>query len=186
MLLLQCTSRGSIFSSVNAGRKICPSFRGLATNTVRSSYARFCRFCYPGRRFCVNFKCISTTVSPQTIQAVFALATLYHGVLIGWMLVAPRSKRTKKVASSNLIFVPIALAYGYLLFYSWQPDTFSLILPGSLKAGFSGGFKPQFMPSIAGISTLFSRILTAASLWVHILAINLFAARTVYMEGSVR
>eukprot|EP00884_Botryococcus_braunii_P021379 jgi/Botrbrau1/7925/Bobra.9_2s0091.3 len=137
MLLLQCTSRGSIFSSVNAGRKICPSFRGLATNTVRSSYARFCRFCYPGRRFCVNFKCISTTVSPQTIQAVFALATLYHGVLIGWMLVAPRSKRTKKVASSNLIFVPIALAYGYLLFYSWQPDTFSLILPGSLKAGFS-------------------------------------------------
>eukprot|EP00884_Botryococcus_braunii_P021380 jgi/Botrbrau1/7926/Bobra.9_2s0091.5 len=158
MLLLQCTSRGSIFSSVNAGRKICPSFRGLATNTVRSSYARFCRFCYPGRRFCVNFKCISTTVSPQTIQAVFALATLYHGVLIGWMLVAPRSKRTKKVASSNLIFVPIALAYGYLLFYSWQPDTFSLILPGSLKAGFSGQVTSPLCANERACQTIFLNI----------------------------
>ncbi|GAB4822494.1 hypothetical protein N2152v2_009540 [Parachlorella kessleri] len=30
--------------------------------------------------------------------------------------------------------------------------------------------------------SLFSRLVTAASLWVHLLAINLFAARSVYLE----
>lgn len=48
----------------------------------------------------------------------------------------------------------------------------------------TGGFNPQFMPSLAGICTLFSRWLTAASLWVHLLAVNLFAARELYMEGE--
>ena len=33
---------------------------------------------------------------------------------------------------------------------------------------------------------LFSRMVTAASLWVHILAINLYAARTAYLQGKAR
>ena len=41
------------------------------------------------------------------------------------------------------------------------------------------------MPSLAGICTLFSRWLTAASLWVHLLAVNLFAARELYLEGGL-
>jgi hypothetical protein len=49
----------------------------------------------------------------------------------------------------------------------------------------TGGFRPQFMPSIHGIAVLFSRFITAASLWVHLLAINLFAARSVLLEGTV-
>lgn len=32
--------------------------------------------------------------------------------------------------------------------------------------------------------SLFSRVVTAASLWVHLLAINLFSARTILQEGS--
>ena len=48
----------------------------------------------------------------------------------------------------------------------------------------AGGFNPQFMPSLAGICTLFSRWGTAASLWVHLLAVNLFAAREMYLEGE--
>ena len=31
---------------------------------------------------------------------------------------------------------------------------------------------------------LFSRVVTAASLWVHILAINLYAARSAYLQGT--
>ena len=31
---------------------------------------------------------------------------------------------------------------------------------------------------------LFSRVVTAASLWVHLLAINLYAARTAYLQGA--
>ena len=40
------------------------------------------------------------------------------------------------------------------------------------------------MPSLAGICTLFSRWATAASLWVHLLAVNMFAAREMYLEGE--
>ena len=32
--------------------------------------------------------------------------------------------------------------------------------------------------------TLFSRVATAASLWVHIIAINLFAAREMFLDGE--
>ena len=32
--------------------------------------------------------------------------------------------------------------------------------------------------------SLFSRVVTAASLWVHLLAINLFSARTILTEGA--
>lgn len=50
----------------------------------------------------------------------------------------------------------------------------------------AGGFKPQFIPSLSGVATLFSRLTTAASLWVHLLFINLFAARHVFREGMAQ
>lgn len=50
--------------------------------------------------------------------------------------------------------------------------------------GGAGGINPQFLPSLSGIMLLFSRLVTAASLWVHILAINLFAARAAYLQGA--
>ncbi len=42
---------------------------------------------------------------------------------------------------------------------------------------------PQFFPSLAGIVQLFSRPATAASLWIHLLCINLFAARWAHQDG---
>jgi len=48
----------------------------------------------------------------------------------------------------------------------------------------AGGFNPQFIPRLEGIMSLFSRVVTAASLWVHLLAINLFSARTILREGA--
>jgi len=53
-----------------------------------------------------------------------------------------------------------------------------------LICGGAGGINPQFLPSLSGIMLLFSRLVTAASLWVHILAINLFAARAAYLQGA--
>ena len=60
--------------------------------------------------------------------------------------------------------------------------------PGSASSGnacSAGGFQPQFVPSLAGIMTLFSRTATAASLWLHLVAGNLFAARAVFLEGRL-
>ena len=42
--------------------------------------------------------------------------------------------------TSNFIFAPPAALYAVLLVASWDPSTLSLILPGSLKEGFSGDF----------------------------------------------
>jgi hypothetical protein len=58
-------------------------------------------------------------------------------------------------------------------------------MPGSLRAGLAGGkFNPQFFPRLAGVAALFARPVTAASLWVHLLAVNVFAARAELLEGG--
>ena len=48
----------------------------------------------------------------------------------------------------------------------------------------AGGFKPQFFPQLDGIMQLFQRPATAASLLLHIYAINLFLGRTICLEGG--
>lgn len=100
------------------------------------------------------------------------------------MILLPATRVVRQTVERGVLLLPLALCYGYLLARSWQPDTLSLLLPGSLSAGLSGGFNPQFFPSLAGIGQLFSRLITSASLWVHLLAINLFAARQVYLDGA--
>ncbi|PRW60847.1 ABA DEFICIENT chloroplastic-like isoform X3 [Chlorella sorokiniana] len=120
------------------------------------------------------------------VSQLFAASTVYALAVAGLMVLAPRWDGTRRLLRSPLVLAPLALVYGLLLAWSWQPDTFSLILPGSWAEGFKGGFNPQFMPSLSGICTLFSRWLTAASLWVHLLAVNLFAAREMYLEGQLQ
>ena len=130
----------------------------------------------------------AAAVPPNTTAStlLFATSTVFTTALILLMIIAPRWPRTHQLVESPWCISPVAIAYGVLLCWSWQPDTFSLILPGNLAVGLSGGFKPQFFPSLTGIVTLFSRVATAASLWVHILAINLFAAREMYVDGGVK
>jgi hypothetical protein len=118
-----------------------------------------------------------------TTTWLFSASTIYAAVLAVSMIIAPKWHRTQQIMRSPLCLMPIALVYGILLAWSWQPDTFSLILPGSFAEGVKGGWNPQFFPQLAGIVALFSRAPTAASLWVHLLAINLFAARAVFFDG---
>ena len=47
-----------------------------------------------------------------------------------------------------------------------------------------GRLQVQWIPQLAGIQQLFSRAPTAASLWVHLLAINMFAARWIMFDGA--
>lgn len=59
------------------------------------------------------------------------------------MILAPRWRLTERLMQSEAIFVPLSLLYGVLLWRSWTPDTLSLMMPGSLAAGFAGarGFR---------------------------------------------
>ena len=54
------------------------------------------------------------------------------------MTVAPRAQITSRIISTDALFVPLALAYAFLLAHSWQADTLQLILPGSFQEGLSG------------------------------------------------
>ena len=88
---------------------------------------------------------------------------------------------------AEILLVPVCLAYLFLLYASWKPDTLEILFPGSLEAGLSGGFKPQFFPTLSGIAHLFSRCeITASSMWLHLLAMNLFAAVQICLDGLRR
>ena len=102
------------------------------------------------------------------------------------MALAPRAPLTSALASrAEAALTPLCLLYLALLFTSWSPDTMSVLLPGSLAEGLSAGrFNPQFFPALAGVAELFSRPATAASLWVHLLVINLFAARSIWARRA--
>jgi len=90
-----------------------------------------------------------------------------------------------RVSTKRLVtmLLPLIAIYAVLLVNSYSPDTLSLVLPGSLKDGLSGGFNPQFLPKLANISTLFSRVGVASSLWVHLLAFNAFCAVSLMQRG---
>ena len=116
------------------------------------------------------------------------------------------------INSAEILLLPVALAYLALLCLSWQPDTVRILFPGSLQAGLASGFNPQFFPNLAGISHLFSRCgitgkcfclhppithaetglilcvllkISAASMWIHLLAMNLFVAVQICKDGKI-
>lgn len=51
------------------------------------------------------------------------------------VVLLPRWRRTQQLMRSPLVVAPLAIVYGFLLWQSWSPDTFSLVLPGSWKEG---------------------------------------------------
>lgn len=100
------------------------------------------------------------------------------------MALAPTAALTRRAARSNAPYALLAAAYGLALAASWAPDTLSLMMPGSLSAGLSAGWNPQFFPSLAAISDLLARPLASASFLLHVAFINLFAARAIYNHGA--
>ena len=54
------------------------------------------------------------------------------------MVLAPTGDTTQRVMASNSTFLPLATVYTVLLWLSWEADTLSLMMPGSLEAGLRG------------------------------------------------
>ncbi|KAL3372830.1 hypothetical protein AABB24_005053 [Solanum stoloniferum] len=80
---------------------------------------------------------------------------------------------TQKMMESNTPYIVLGLLYSYLLYLSWTPDTLQLLFPSNTS----------WIPELAGIAKMFSREMTLASAWIHLLIIDLFAARQVYHDG---
>lgn len=110
--------------------------------------------------------------STQIASSVFTLGTAAVLPFYTLMVVAPKAELTKKSMESSIPYVVLGLLYAYLLYLSWTPDTLKLMFASK-----------YWMPELSGMAKMFSNEMTLASAWVHLLAVDLFAARQVFNDG---
>ncbi|CAI0451376.1 unnamed protein product [Linum tenue] len=109
------------------------------------------------------------SASASTVFSVGTTAVLPFYVL---MLLAPKSQLTRKCMGSMIPDTALGLLYGYLVYLSWTPDTLHLM------------FGAKYMvPELGGITKMFSSEMRLTSAWIHLVAVDLFAARKVYSDG---
>ncbi|KAL1818961.1 hypothetical protein ACET3Z_013830 [Daucus carota] len=142
------------------------SFKGGSRVITGPNIQRFARY----RKSCGVFALWLT--NPQIASSAFTLGTAAVLPYYTLMVVAPKSKLTKKSIESGIPYVALGLLYGYLLYLSWTPDTMKLMFASE-----------YWLPELSGIAKMFSSEMTLASAWIHLLAVDLFAARQVYHDG---
>ncbi|TVU22097.1 hypothetical protein EJB05_31777, partial [Eragrostis curvula] len=108
----------------------------------------------------------------QIASSAFTWGTVAVLPFYTLMVVAPNANITKRTVESSVPYVALGLLYGYLLFLSWTPET--------LRAMFASKY---WLPELPGIVRMFASEMTVASAWIHLLAVDLFAARQVYHDG---
>nr|XP_016440848.1 PREDICTED: protein ABA DEFICIENT 4, chloroplastic-like isoform X2 [Nicotiana tabacum] len=109
--------------------------------------------------------------SSQIATNVFPLGTLAVLPFYFFMVVAPKAALAQKVMESSIPYIVLGLLYVYLVYLSWTPDTMQLLFPNK-----------YLLPELDGIAEMFSRVMTLASAWIHLLAVDLFAARFIMMD----
>ncbi|OQU86411.1 hypothetical protein SORBI_3003G087100 [Sorghum bicolor] len=102
----------------------------------------------------------------QIASCAFTLGTVAVLPFYTLMVVAPNADITKRTVESSAPYVALGLLYAYLLYLSWTPDT--------LRAMFASKY---WLPELPGIVRMFASEMTVASAWIHLLAVDLFAAR---------
>ncbi|KAK6125440.1 hypothetical protein DH2020_040816 [Rehmannia glutinosa] len=128
-----------------------------------------------GRRntLCKKSSAVYASWLPSSIaSSAFTLGTVAVLPFYTFMVVAPQAEFTKKLVASSIPYVVLGILYAYLLYLSWTPDTIRLMFASK-----------YWLPELPGIAKMFSSEMTLASAWIHLLAVDLFAARQVYLEG---
>ncbi|KAL6961000.1 Short-chain dehydrogenase/reductase aba4 [Sarracenia purpurea var. burkii] len=110
--------------------------------------------------------------SSQIASGVFTLGTAAVLPFYTLMVLAPKAELTRKSMESSIPFVVLGILYAYLLYLSWTPDTIRLMFASK-----------YWLPELPGIAKMFSNEMTLASAWIHLLAVDLFAARQVFQDG---
>ncbi|XAR51538.1 Neoxanthin synthase [Bertholletia excelsa] len=108
----------------------------------------------------------------QIANSAFTLGTIAVLPFYSLMVLAPQAELTRKSMESSIPDVVLGLLYAYLLYLSWTPDTLRLMFASK-----------YWLPELPGIARMFSNEMTLASAWIHLLAIDLFAARQVFHDG---
>lgn len=142
------------------------SFLGGSRVIIRPQVTKFIRH---QKGFHIHASWLS---GPQLVSTVFTLGTA--GVLPFYtlMVFAPKAELTKKSMESSIPYVVLGVLYAYLLYLSWTPDTLRLMFASK-----------YWLPELPGIAKMFSSEITLASAWIHLLAVDLFAARHVFQDG---
>ncbi|XP_042395893.1 protein MAO HUZI 4, chloroplastic-like [Zingiber officinale] len=114
----------------------------------------------------------SWLTSAQIASHAFTWGTVSVLPFYTLMVVAPNAAITKRTMESSLPYVALGVLYAYLLYLSWTPDTLRMMFASK-----------YWLPELAGIARMFTNEITASSAWIHLLAIDLFAARQVFHDG---
>ncbi|KAF7811259.1 protein ABA DEFICIENT 4, chloroplastic-like [Senna tora] len=156
---------GNLRKRVNLSREW--SFKGGSRVIVKPQVLRFI-LC--GKRSGgVYASWLSGTQVASNVITLGTAAVLPYYTL---MVVAPKSGLTKKSMESSIPYVLLGLLYAYLLCLSWTPETIQLIFASK-----------YLLPELSSIGKMFSSEMTLASAWIHLLVIDLFAARQVFHDG---
>lgn len=117
---------------------------------------------------------VSASLLPasQVASSAFTWGTVAVLPFYAFMVVAPKSSLTQKMMKSGTPFVALGVLYGYLLYLSWTPNTLRLMFASK-----------YWLPELSGIIQMFSNEMTMASAWIHLLAVDLYAAKQVYEDG---
>ncbi|XP_004489142.1 protein ABA DEFICIENT 4, chloroplastic-like [Cicer arietinum] len=124
--------------------------------------------CYPKR----SQTHASWFIVPQLATTAFTWGTVAVLPFYALMVLAPKSELTKKSMGSSLPYVVLGILYAYLLCLSWTPETVRLIFASK-----------YLLPELTSIGKMFSSELTLASAWIHLLVVDLFAARHIFHDG---
>ncbi|XP_058751277.1 protein ABA DEFICIENT 4, chloroplastic-like isoform X2 [Vicia villosa] len=109
----------------------------------------------------------------QIASTAFTIGTTAVLPFYTLMVLAPNSDLTKKSMQSNVPYAILGILYAYLLYLSWTPETVELIFASK-----------YLLPELTSIGKMFSSEMTLASAWIHLLVIDLFAARQVFLDGQ--
>ncbi|KAI5559234.1 hypothetical protein BDE02_17G096200 [Populus trichocarpa] len=101
----------------------------------------------------------SWLTSSQIASSVFTLGTAAVLPFYTLMVVAPKAEVTRKSMESSIPYVVLGLLYAFLLYLKY------------------------WLPELPGIEKIFSSEMTLASAWIHLLVVDLFAARQVFDDG---
>ncbi|KAF3444171.1 hypothetical protein FNV43_RR13861 [Rhamnella rubrinervis] len=136
------------------------SFMGGSRVAVRSKPQKFVLY-QRGSRICASW-----LTNSQIASSVFGLGTVAVLPFYALMVLAPKSELTKKSMDSSIPYVMLGVLYAYLLYLSWTPETLRLIFASK-----------YLLPELPGIAKMFTSEMTLASAWIHLLVVDLFAAR---------
>ncbi|KAB2632347.1 hypothetical protein D8674_028594 [Pyrus ussuriensis x Pyrus communis] len=86
-----------------------------------------------------------------------------------FMALAPKAELMKISIESSIPYIVLGILYAYLPYLYWTPRTLQLIFASK-----------YWLPELPGIGRMFSNEMTLASAWIHLLVVDLFAARQLF------